>query len=150
MAINAKHNDTVFGVGDRVKVTQKIKEGDKIRSQIFDGIVIGIRGEGENKSFTVRRIGVQQIGIERIFPLLSPMIEKIEVVREGKKGIKRAKLYYIRDKSKKEVERIYSRVSKKGTTLSKKKVTGSKKAKKAVKKSKTSFTKKNARHKKKK
>ena len=111
MAIKAKHKDITFGVGDRVKVTQNIKEGEKVRLQVFDGIVIGIRGEEENKSFTVRRIGVQQIGIERIYPLISPSIEKVEVVRHGTKGIKRAKLYYIRDKSKKEIEKIYSRVS---------------------------------------
>lgn len=111
MAIKAKHKETTFGVGDRVKVTQKIKEGEKIRLQVFDGIVIRIKGEEENKSFTVRRVGVQQIGIERIYPLISPSIEKVEVVRSGTKGIRRAKLYYIRDKSKKEIELIYSRAS---------------------------------------
>jgi large subunit ribosomal protein L19 len=123
MAIKAKHKDTTFGVGDRVKVTQKIKEGEKMRLQVFDGIVIGIRGEGENKSFTVRRIGVQQIGIERIYPLISPSIEKVEVVRPGTKGIRRAKLYYIRDKSKKEIELIYSRVSGKDLVQKKKRKT---------------------------
>lgn len=120
MAIKAKHKETTFGVGDRVKVTQKIKEGEKMRLQVFDGIVIGIRGEGENKSFTVRRIGVQQVGVERIYPLISPSIEKVEVVRSGTKGIRRAKLYYIRDKSKKEIELIYSRVSGKDLVQKKK------------------------------
>lgn len=134
MAIITKHNETEFGVGDRIKVTQKIKEGDKERSQVFDGIVIGIKGRGENKTFTVRRIGVQQIGIERIFSLASPTIEKVEVVRSGVKGVKKAKLYYIRNKPKREIEKIYSKASKK-----------SKPNKKIAKKTKTSQKNKNVR-----
>ncbi len=108
-----------FGVGDTIKVTQKIKEGEKTRKQVFEGIVIKIRGRQENTSFTVRRIGVGQIGIERIFPISSPMIEKIDVVRHGTKGVRRSKLYYLRDKPKREVEKIYTRAKKK--TLAKKK-----------------------------
>lgn len=113
MALKATHKETTFGVGDSVKVTQRIKEGDKIRSQTFGGMVIGIKGRGVNKSFTVRRIGVGQIGIERIYPLISPTIENLEVVRSGTKGVRRAKLYYIREKSKREVEAIYSRAARK-------------------------------------
>lgn len=112
MALKAKHKEIEFGIGDQVKVFQKIKEGEKERLQAFEGTVLGIKGRGANKSFTVRRIGVQQIGIERIFPLSSPSIEKIEVVREGMKGTRRAKLYYIRNKPKKEIEKIYSRAVK--------------------------------------
>lgn len=108
-----------FGVGDTIKVTQKIKEGEKTRKKVFEGIVIKIRGRQENTSFTVRRIGVGQIGIERIFPISSPMIEKIDVVRHGTKGVRRSKLYYLRDKPKREVEKIYTRAKKK--TLAKKK-----------------------------
>lgn len=100
-------------MGDRIKVFQKIKEGDKTRTQIFEGMVIGIKGRQENKSFTVRRIGVAQVGIERIFPLGSPTIDKIEVVKKGGSGIRRAKLYYTRKKSRREVEKIYSRTSSK-------------------------------------
>ena len=111
MALTAQHGETTFGVGDKVKVFQKIKEGDKMRSQAFEGMVIGIKGRGENKSFTVRRIGVGQIGIERIYPLFAPTIEKIEVKRKGTRGVKRAKLYYTRDKPKREIEKIYTRAT---------------------------------------
>jgi large subunit ribosomal protein L19 len=113
MALIAVHKDITFGVGDRIKVFQKLKEGDKARLQAFEGMVIGIKGREENKSFTVRRIGAQQIGIERIFPLVSPSIEKIEVVKKGTEGVRHAKLYYTRDKSHREVEKIYSRTSNK-------------------------------------
>jgi large subunit ribosomal protein L19 len=101
-----------FGVGDTVRIVQRIVEGEKERLQAFEGIVIKIRGRGENKSFTVRRIGAQQIGIERIFPLFMPTIEQIEVVRSGGGGVRRSKLYFIRDKSKREIEKIYSRAKK--------------------------------------
>ncbi|MFC1710030.1 50S ribosomal protein L19 [Patescibacteria group bacterium] len=109
MAVNAKKDNIEFGVGDTIQVTQKVVEGGKERLQTFEGIVIGIKGRGESKTFTVRRIGVQKIGIERIFPLSSPVIENIVVVKEGSKGVRRAKLYYIRDKSRKEIEKIYTR-----------------------------------------
>jgi len=111
MALSAKHNETDFGVGDTIRVTQRIKEGDRERAQAFEGIVIGIKGRQENKMFTVRRIGAQQIGIERIFTLDGPSLEKIEVVRIGLPGIKRAKLNYIKTKSKREIEKIYSRAT---------------------------------------
>lgn len=111
MALTAIHGGITFGVGDRVKVVQKIKESGKTRSQTFEGQVIGIKGREKGKSFTVRRIGVGQIGIERIYPLASPTIEKIEVVKRGGRGVRRAKLYYTREKSRKEIEKIYSRTS---------------------------------------
>jgi len=133
MALIAKHKEIEFGVGDRIKVVSKIKEGEKTRQQAFEGLVIGIKGRGENKSFTVRRIGVQQIGIERIFPLLSPSIEEIEVVKKGLKGVRRAKLYYTREKARKEIEEIYSRATKKEEIKAAKKT---KKAKKTSKKTK--------------
>lgn len=113
MAITAKHKDTNFGVGDRIKVHQLIKEGEKERTQTFEGMVIGIKGRGNSKTFTVRRVGVQNVGIERIFPLESPQIEKVEVERKGKKGARRAKLYYTREKSRREVDAIYMRAQKK-------------------------------------
>lgn len=111
MALSSEHNEILFSVGDRIKVFQKLKEGDKSRSQVFEGMVIGIKGRDENKSFVVRRIGVGQIGIERIFPLTSPTIEKIQVIKSGLSGIRHAKLYYTRDKSKREVDKIYKRTS---------------------------------------
>lgn len=110
MAIHATKDGVKFGVGDTIRVTQKITEGSKTRLQVFEGMVIGIKGRDINKTFTLRRIGVQQIGIEKIFPLYSPLIEKIEVTREGTKGVRRAKLYYTRKKPKREIDKIYSRI----------------------------------------
>ena len=138
MALTAQHKDTTFGVGDKVKVFQKIKEGDKTRSHAFEGMVIGIKGRGENKSFTVRKIGVGQIGIERIYPIFAPTIEKIEVKRKGTRGVRRAKLYYTRDKPKREIEKIYSRATsreeaKKGTKSGRGRTSRSIKGKKSVK-----------------
>jgi len=83
-----------FSVGDKIKVFQKIQEGDKIRIQPFEGIVIAIKGKGENKMFTVRKIAADRIGVERIWPLNSPWIEKIDIIKKGK--VRRAKLYYLR------------------------------------------------------
>lgn len=80
--------------GDTVKVHQKIKEGDKERIQIFEGIVIARKhGQGINSTITVRKV-VEQIGVERIFPVYSPSVAKIEVVKSGK--VRRSKLYYLR------------------------------------------------------
>ncbi len=134
MALIFLHKGTEFGVGDKIKVSQKIKEGDKHRIQSFEGIVIGLKGREENKSFTVRRIGAQQVGIERIFPLNSPTLEKVEVMRKGVKGVKRAKLYYIREKSKREIEQIYFRASRKDPNVKPVKRTGERKKKSSSKK----------------
>jgi large subunit ribosomal protein L19 len=82
-----------FQVGDTVKVHVKIKEGDKERIQIFEGVVIARRNGDLRSSFTVRKISFGQ-GVERIFPLHSPVIDKIEVSKRGK--VRRAKLYYLR------------------------------------------------------
>lgn len=112
MALRIKHNDIEFGVGDRIKVFQRIKEGEKTRVAFFEGMVLGIKGMGERKTFTVRRIGEAMIGIERIFPISLPTIEKIEIVKKGTRGVKRAKLFYTRDKSTKEIDKIYSRSNK--------------------------------------
>ena len=84
-----------FDIGDQVDVHQRILEGEKERVQVFSGVVIGRRGEGMREMFTVRRI-VQGEGVERIFPLHSPKIAKIEVKRTG--AVRRAKLYYLRDR----------------------------------------------------
>jgi large subunit ribosomal protein L19 len=82
-----------FQVGDTVRVHVKIKEGDKERIQIFEGIVIGRKSGGLRSTFTVRKTSFGQ-GVERIFPLHAPIIETIEVVRKGR--VRRAKLYYLR------------------------------------------------------
>ncbi len=92
-----KQNENVqdFRPGDRVRVLWKIREGDKERIQRFEGVVIRKRGEGVNKTFTVREV-FQGYGVERIYPLYSPNLVKVEVLRKGK--VRRAKLYYLREK----------------------------------------------------
>jgi large subunit ribosomal protein L19 len=82
-----------FAIGDQVDVHQRILEGQKERTQVFSGVVIARRGEGMREMFTVRRI-VQGEGVERIFPVNSPKIVKVEVKRTG--AVRRAKLYYLR------------------------------------------------------
>ena len=82
-----------FNVGDSVKVHTKVVEGDKERIQIFAGVVIGKRGRGLNETFAVRRISYGE-GVERIFPVHSPRVDKIEVERKG--SVRRAKLTYLR------------------------------------------------------
>src|SRR5438105_15820095 len=82
-----------FNVGEQVRVQTKVVEGDKERSQIFSGVVIGRRGRGLNSTFTVRRISYGE-GVERVFPLHSPRVEKVEVERQG--SVRRAKLTYLR------------------------------------------------------
>lgn len=86
---------TAFNVGDTVKVFVKVVEGDKERLQPFEGIVIGRSGSGARETFMVRKISFG-VGVERIFPLYSPSIDRIEVIKEG--SVKRAKLYYLRGK----------------------------------------------------
>jgi len=98
-----------FNVGDTVKVMVKIPEGDKVRLHPFEGVVIAKRGFGIKMSFTVRKVSYGE-GIERVFPLYSPSIESIEVIRSGK--IKRAKLYYLRGKVGKRATKIESQEEK--------------------------------------
>jgi len=83
-----------FGPGDTLRVSVRIKEGGKERTQVFEGVCISRRGGGMSETFTVRRVSYG-VGMERIFPLHSPAIEKIDVVRRGK--VRRAKLYYLRE-----------------------------------------------------
>lgn len=86
-----------FKVGDTVDVGFKIKEGEKTRVQAFSGVAIARKGAGLSETFTVRKIGAAGIGVERIFPTHSPLIEYIKVKKPGK--VRRAKLYYLRNKS---------------------------------------------------
>ena len=88
-----KADVTAFAVGDTVKVHTRVIEGDKERIQIYSGIVIGRKGTGLNESFTVRRVSYGE-GVERVFPINSPRIAKIEVERRG--DVRRAKLNYLR------------------------------------------------------
>ena len=82
-----------FSPGDTVRVHVRVIEGDKERVQVYEGVVIGIRGSGASKTFMVRKIS-GGVGVERIFPFASPRIARLEVVREGR--VRRAKLYYLR------------------------------------------------------
>ena len=88
-----KSDRKVFRVGDSVKVHTRVVEGDKERIQVFSGIVIAISGRGINETFTVRRISYGE-GVERVFPIHTPRIAKIEVERRGR--VRRAKLHYLR------------------------------------------------------
>ncbi len=102
-----------FEIGDNVKVHVKVIEGEKERVQVFEGTVIARKGKKFSETFTVRKISYS-VGVERIFPVNTPNIAKVEVVRKGK--VRRAKLYYLRDKIGKKAkvaEREYSRVAKK-------------------------------------
>ncbi len=102
MSIDAVHGDTLrrdlpaFRAGDTVRVHVKIKEGDKERIQIFEGVVIQRRGGGHNASFTVRKIS-SGVGVERIFPIQSPNVAKVEIKSRG--HVRRAKLFYLRELS---------------------------------------------------
>ena len=84
-----------FNIGDTVKVYIRITEGEKQRIQLFEGTVIARRGAGISETFTVRRVSYG-VGVEKTFPIHSPNVDKVVVVREGK--VRRAKLYYVRDK----------------------------------------------------
>jgi large subunit ribosomal protein L19 len=88
-----RKDNAKFGVGDSVRVHTKVVEGDKERIQVFSGVVTGKRGRGLNETFTVRRISYGE-GVERVFPLHSPRVDKIEVERSG--SVRRAKLTYLR------------------------------------------------------
>ena len=94
--VKPNHNIPVLAPGDTVKVSTKVVEGDKERTQVFQGVIIRLRQRGASSSFTVRRV-TYGVGVERTFPLYSPRVEKVEVVRHGK--VRRAKLYYLRGRS---------------------------------------------------
>ncbi|HKL18178.1 MAG TPA: 50S ribosomal protein L19 [Halalkalibaculum sp.] len=85
-----------FKSGDTVNVHYRVREGDKERIQQFQGVVISRKGTGPNQTFIVRKISAGNIGVERIFPLYSPFIAQIEVMKEG--DVRRSKLYYLRDR----------------------------------------------------
>lgn len=91
-----KKDIPVFKVGDTVRLSVKVEEGDKTRTQSFEGVVIRRRGSGVRENFTVRRISFGE-GVERSFPLHSPTVQKIEIVRSGK--VRRSKLYYLRNQA---------------------------------------------------
>ena len=110
-----KSEVTKFAVGDTIKVHTRVIEGDKERIQIYTGIVIGRKGTGVNANFTVRRVSYGE-GVERVFPLHSPRIAKVEVEKKG--AVRRAKLNYLRDRKGKSANTVKekARVAAKATT----------------------------------
>lgn len=103
--ISDKFGETDLHIGDTLRVHSNVVEGDKTRVQVFEGILIRLRGRGENKTFTVRRIGAGGIGIERTWPLDARSLVKIEVKKKTT-GVRRSKLYYLRDLAGKEAVRV--------------------------------------------
>lgn len=103
--ISGKFNETDIHIGDTLRVHSKVVEGVKTRIQVYEGILISLRGRGENKTFTVRKIGAGGIGVERTWPLDARSISKIEVKKKAGK-IRRSKLYYLRDLSGREAVRV--------------------------------------------
>ena len=94
-AVGEKRQIPEFAPGDTVTVNVKVKEGERVRVQAYEGVVIARSGGGLNESFTVRKISYGE-GVERVFPLYSPLIDSVKVVRRGK--VRRAKLYYLRER----------------------------------------------------
>ena len=94
-ADSVKQEIPAFEVGDTVRIGVNIREGDKERVQMFEGTVIARKGSGINETFTVRRVSYG-VGIERVFPIHSPNVKEVKVIRRGK--VRRAKLYYLRDR----------------------------------------------------
>jgi len=93
---NLREDVPSFRPGDTVRVHVKVTEGNRSRIQVFEGVVIARRGSGIRETFTVRKISFNAVGVERTFPVHAPVIDHIEVVRRGK--VRRAKLYYLRDR----------------------------------------------------
>ncbi|MDA1079866.1 MAG: 50S ribosomal protein L19 [bacterium] len=98
------HNDITVNVGDTARVHEEISEGDKKRTQIFEGIIIAIRNRGTGQSFIIRKIGANSIGVEKIFPINVPTLKKIEIKSRG--SVRRSKLYYLRERIGKAATRI--------------------------------------------
>ena len=112
MALLATIKDVTFGVGDKIRVVQRVPEADgKFREASFEGMVIKIKGRDNGKTFTVRKIADGNVEVERIFPFGLPSLDKIVVVKRGVEGVKRAKLYYTRHKSPTEIDQIYKKAA---------------------------------------
>ena len=103
--ISTKFNDVNLHIGDTIRVSAQILESGKTRIQVFEGILIRIQGRDVNKTFTVRKIGALGVGVERTWPLDSRSITKIEVKKENS-GVRRSKLYYLRDLTGKSAVRV--------------------------------------------
>ncbi|MFZ1720969.1 MAG: 50S ribosomal protein L19 [Microgenomates group bacterium] len=104
MAQYFTYQDQKIAVGDTVRVHEEISEGDKTRIQIFEGLIIAVKNRGNGKSVTVRKIGSNGVGVEKIIPLQMPQLKKLELKRKG--SVKRAKLYYLRERIGKSATRV--------------------------------------------
>jgi large subunit ribosomal protein L19 len=124
MALKITIKDTEFGVGDKIRVVQKVKDGDKTREASFEGMVLGIKGRNPGKTFTIRKIADGNIGVERIFPVELPSIDRIIVVKKGVEGARRAKLYFTREKSPTEIDAIFKKAAVRGSMKSGQRKTG--------------------------
>lgn len=103
--ISAKYGESDIHIGDTISVSSNVVEGDKTRIQVFEGILISLRGRAENQTFTVRKIGAGGIGVERTWPLNARSLVKIEIKKKTS-GVRRAKLYYLRDLTGKSAVRV--------------------------------------------
>lgn len=90
-----KAEKPAFEIGDTIRIDVKIREGERERIQVFEGTIIAVKGSGVSSTFTVRRVSYG-VGVERVFPVHSPNVAKVEVIRNGK--VRRSKLYYLRDR----------------------------------------------------
>jgi len=106
-----EYNSQTISVGDVVRIHQRIMEEKKSRIQIFEGVVIAVRGRETGKTFVVRKMATGSIGVEKIFPVNLPSIEKIELKRQGQ--VRRAKLYYLRDR----IGKAASKIKEKNTLI---------------------------------
>lgn len=129
MANLLKYQDQSFSVGDTIQVYQRVKEGDKVRTQMFEGVLISVKGREQGKSFTVRKIAVGAIGVERIWPVHSPEILDIKRKKSGQ--ARRAKLYYLRGRTGK----LATKVKEKAKQISKSTAKPAREAKKSRTKS---------------
>ncbi len=104
MAQYLNYQNTKISVGDTIAVHQEIVEGNKKRTQVFEGILIAVAGMGTGKTFVVRKISAHNVPVEKIFPVALPTIKKVEVKRQG--DVRRSKLYYLREKLGKSATKI--------------------------------------------
>lgn len=103
MANRVTIKETTISVGDMIKIHYQFREGEKIKTQIFRGILMAIRGSGKNRMITVRKQSKAKIGVERIFSVNSPFLKKVELIKKGR--VRRAKIYFIREMSESEIRR---------------------------------------------
>ena len=107
MANSFSIKETVVNIGDTVAVNYTFNEGGKEKKQAFEGVVVAVRGRGDNKMFTVRKMTRSKIGVERIIPVISPFVESVKITKKG--SVRRAKVSFIRKKSEREIrERVFS------------------------------------------